>query len=861
MYKKRDNYAHTMDLTQSKLTKSEWENIESPVSDAEKTVLQMIVSGYTDVNIHRNESKSMFSFLKVEQTKETEWFLYKTYFEPFIVKQMQKYGKDIKIDMPKQMKNSELKKMKSADMFRIQNMETNIDKNKRLIYEYVLLELFQQLVKNLAKRRTKYAYYLYTIMQLKKASIANVNQHLMVVMNNLLEVAKEATTIAEVIHNAHDFIEKNPYLLKYSDMTLYSHQKDLFTICKRNIGRPKLVLYTAPTGTGKTLSPLGLVTSHRVIFVCVARHIGLALAKSAISMDVKTAFAFGCETASDVRLHYFSAVDYTKNWRSGGIWKVDNSVGNKVELMICDVQSYLTAMHYMMAFNPAENIVTYWDEPTITLDYAEHDLHSTIQRNWCENKIPTMVMSCATLPANDEIQDMLVDFKCKFDGAEIYNITSYDCKKSIPILDSVGNCVLLHYMHPAYDSLQDAVRYCNQNKTLLRYFDLREVVAFVDYVNENKLVGDECTVDEYFKDITQITMNKLKEYYLDVLQHIREDKWPEIYEYFKQMRKSRFPMRRAKAIKKPQSMDTGHGNDNTIFRTQSMQDVAPKMKQSSGILATTEDAHTLTDGPTIFLADDINKIGKFYIQQSNIGHLTLEEIHNKIMHNDAIIKKIDNLEALIEAKESKAKTSNPEVKERKKSSKSSSDDKLSRESQKWVDEIEKLNMSIKPVTLDGIYVPNMPVHQEKWTPDGQYRSDAFISKICSDTSKEIMKLSVSNDQKILLMLGIGVFSQDLDIRYMELMKSLAEEQSLFMIIASTDYIYGTNYQFCHGYIGKDLTTMTRQKTLQAMGRIGRNNIQQDYTIRFRDNSMYEALFRESDDNLEADNMSRLFSSD
>ena len=95
-------------------------------------------------------------------------------------------------------------------------------------------------------------------------------------------------------------------MLKYSDMTLYSHQKDLFTICKRNHGQPKLVLYTAPTGTGKTLSPLGLVTSHRVIFVCVARHIGLALAKSAISMDVKTAFAFGCETASDVRLHYFS---------------------------------------------------------------------------------------------------------------------------------------------------------------------------------------------------------------------------------------------------------------------------------------------------------------------------------------------------------------------------------------------------------------------------------------------------------------------------------------------------------------------------------------------------------------------------
>ena len=69
------------------------------------------------------------------------------------------------------------------------------------------------------------------------------------------------------------------------------------------------------------------------------------------------------------------------------------------------------------------------------------------------------------------------------------------------------------------------------------------------------------------------------------------------------------------------------------------------------------------------------------------------------------------------------------------------------------------------------------------------------------------------------------------------MKELAEKQKLFMIIASTDYIYGTNYQFCHGFIGKDLLQTTQQKLLQALGRIGRNNIQQDYTIRVRDNEI------------------------
>lgn len=52
---------------------------------------------------------------------------------------------------------------------------------------------------------------------------------------------------------------------------------------------------------------------------------------------------------------------------------------------------------------------------------------------------------------------------------------------------------------------------------------------------------------------------------------------------------------------------------------------------------------------------------------------------------------------------------------------------------------------------------------------------------------------------------------------MEIIKRLADEQRLFMIIASIDYIYGTNYQFCHGFIGKDLNTMTQQKNITGIG--------------------------------------------
>jgi hypothetical protein len=53
--------------------------------------------------------------------------------------------------------------------------------------------------------------------------------------------------------------------------------------------------------------------------------------------------------------------------------------------------------------------------------------------------------------------------------------------------------------------------------------------------------------------------------------------------------------------------------------------------------------------------------------------------------------------------------------------------------------------------------------------------------------------------------------------------------------------------------------MTQQKTIQAMGRIGRNQIQQEYTIRFRDDDMILNLFQKPTVNKEAELMNRLFS--
>jgi len=434
-------------LNQTKLSLAEWKSIEEPISSNEKRVLQLIRDGYKDVNKKINYTSSIISITKLEQSTEIDFYLYDKFLKPEIKIMIDKYGKNIKELEKFQIKENTLKKLKSIDLLRIKHVESNITENKTKMFEFLLLDFCRHVIKSIYKKDNNHAFYLYTLIQLKKNQIHNINSNMVCFWDLIISIGKQNTNLKSILKNADEFIERNKYLLQYEDLSLFSHQKELFSSCHRNKDIPKLILYTAPTGTGKTLSPIGLSEGYRILFVCVARHVGLSLAKSAISLEKKVAFAFGCETASDIRLHYFSAVDYTINKRSGGIGKVDNSNGRNVEIMICDAQSYLTAMYYMLSFNEPEKLLTYWDEPTITMDYIDHPLHEIIQRNWQQNKIPNMILSCATLPREEELPDSISNFRCTFPGAEIHTITSYDCKKSIPILNKDGYCVLPHMLY------------------------------------------------------------------------------------------------------------------------------------------------------------------------------------------------------------------------------------------------------------------------------------------------------------------------------------------------------------------------------------------------------------------------------
>jgi len=876
-----------MDLNQRKLIKSEWDSIEIPVSRDEIDILNLIIKGFHDVNIKINKNDSIFTFLKIEYSVKMEDYLYNKYLREIVEKIISAHQViSIKIDVIGDIQ------IKSADKIRLEkNSVENLKKAN--LYEYILLNYINILLENKINSPQFILSY-FTLYKLLKNNIEKINRHVLQFCKNIINVYKDDINLMDFLENSVELIEKNVELLKYDDMILYDHQKEIFTICKNH--QPKLILYMAPTGTGKTLTPLGLSEKYRVIFVCAARHVGLALARSAISVNKKIAFAFGCASADDIRLHYFAAKDYTVNKRSGSIKKVDNSNGENVEIIISDIKSFIPAMYYMKAFNSDAEIIVYWDEPTITLDYKEHSFHEIIKKNWSENSIPTVILSSATLPKVHELTETVMDFKNKFANSEIFQIVSHDCKKSIPIINKNGYIELPHYLNMSenYENIVKIIEHCENYLTLLRYFDLNEVINFIVYVNKNNLVGERFKIERYFDTLDDINMKNVKLYYIQLLKNINPTKWSTIYDY---LIKKRLP--------KLSENNTVDNKGNKILNNNNNNNILSKMKSigpgvnltsaitiekpivrsltgennintsvtgktnnnqtgTSGIYITTKDSYTLTDGPTIFICDDIEKISKFCIQQANIPTIVMDELMKKIEYNNILNKKIDELEKeldyLKEQEENKLTVSSNSLKNVRKFNRDSDkvDEGKSKKSQLTKD-IENYRQMIKNVSLNETFIPNKLHHLKKWS-DGLNTTNAFTCDIKENIINDILLLNGIDDTwKILLLMGIGVFITHENIKYTEIMKKLADDQKLFTIIASSDYIYGTNYQFCHGYISKGMN-LTQEKIIQAMGRVGRNNIQQNYSLRFRDDDQIIKILTHDPDKPEIINMNLLFNS-
>lgn len=783
-----------MDLNQIKLSKEEWNNLEMPINNYLKKVLVILRDGFTNLDISKSNIININTYLKINNTENIDKYIYITYIEPNILNiNNLNYKK----------KNSKKIIIKKADKIRFDNIDKTFDINNKIVFEFILLKIIKTLYLHLNNNDKKWHDYYYILTRL---IFLNFNNEFKKLIEYIINSLKNKLQLDYIIYNSVSIIQNNDMLIKYKNTELYQHQKDIYNIFndKNLINKSKLVFYTAPTGTGKTITPLGLLNKYKIIFVCAARHIGLSIAKNAINLDKKIAFSFGCDNEEDIRLHYFSAKKFDKNYKTGGIYKVDNSVGDNVEMIISDIKSYLIAMRYMLKFNTKEKIITYWDEPTITLDKTDNDIHKYISVNCKENKINNIIFSCATMPTPENLRETINSFKNKFKNSEIIKINSYDCSKSIKILNSNCYVELPHYLYNDYNVLKESINYIDKNKTLLRYLDLQEILKLIKLINTkytNSITDENYKINNYFISINNISIKDIKIYYLYLLLNLDSNKWETINKDILQTRKSLY---------------------------------------NSMINLTTTDSYTLTDGPTIYLTNNEDNIAKFLIQTANIPSNEINRLLNIINENNIINDKINDITKILNDKYSECKIENNEYKELNK-------------------DIRVLQNKIKTITIDEQYIPNFISHIKKYANHQDNKKNLFKSNIPEHIIKKIMLTNIDNYWKLLLIMGIGIFSNQKNKDYIEIMKYLADNQKLLLIIASSDYIYGTNYQFCHCYIGKDLNDITSQKLIQSIGRVGRTNKQLDYSVRFRDNNIIDLLFREDkNNNIEKENFNKLF---
>jgi hypothetical protein len=171
----------------------------------------------------------------------------------------------------------------------------------------------------------------------------------------------------------------------------------------------------------------------------------------------------------------------------------------------------------------------------------------------------------------------------------------------------------------------------------------------------------------HFEKLDDINMKTIKFYYIKLLQNLKRENWITICEYFKSTRTPRILSNETidpKGVKiiKTRSIGPGVSLQNNklsglpLSRLASEQVMVNANEQStnvtqqgtSGVYVTTKDAYTLTDGPTIFISNEVEKIGKFCLQQANIPTIIMDEIMKKIEYNNVLNEKLNELESAVE---------------------------------------------------------------------------------------------------------------------------------------------------------------------------------------------------------------------
>ena len=169
----------------------------------------------------------------------------------------------------------------------------------------------------------------------------------------------------------------------------------------------------------------------------------------------------------------------------------------------------------------------------------------------------------------------------------------------------------------------------------------------------------------------------------------------------------------------------------------------------SSIYISTKDAYTLTDGPTIYLADDVEKIARFCYQQAKFPETIISDIKETILRNEKIVHDVSRLEKNFEDAMSKFAE---------KEKKMSDEGRYPPEVKQLKRKIEDLQNKIKSISLPSKYIINSKSHLDKWCVYENIKNIPYKSDISEENVIKLMQLQdIEVIWKILLLMGIGCY--------------------------------------------------------------------------------------------------------
>jgi hypothetical protein len=795
-------------LQQQKLLKSEWIGLERKINQNDLMVLKIVQNGYHDHNICHDFHNTISYLLKIDQNLDDS-YIFNICFGKKFQKQCIKYNCKLFSDINT---NTKKKNIKKSDSIRIDNTL----KNQPEIIDHSIENLIINMVYKIIHPGDDEYFF---VLSLKNVFLNNshlkINRIIYEIAQKILTISYakfDKSVVKYILKNAGKCIDNNKYN-NILPIQLYNHQKTIYQIFKENKS-PKLVYYTAPTSSGKTLTPIGLSEEYKIIFLCASKHIGLQLAKNLINLEKKIAFAFGCDDVSQIRLHNNAVSSYI-NTKYGK--RIDNTDGQNVQIIISDIKSYETAMLYLLAYSKKENVVLFWDEPTIMMDKVTSEHHEIIKKVCQINKIPNIILSSATLPSRNQLIDMETSFLKTFDhDSKIFSVTNYDTMTNISLLDASGKMILPHTYFKNHDDLKLFLG--KDIKKYYKFFSCQNCSKFILFYCKSKQID----MTNYFTNYDSLCNIKIKDVYFDILKSFDTNDWNSIFNTF--------------------DMTYNHTIDDV------------------GTRITAEHSASLVHGPTLYICENTQNLMKYLYKISNINESLTKTLEDNIAHNESILEKINDQEKQIEYELSKKSNTNADNSSKDNTVYSLSENALEAHQQI----LDKLHKSLKAVTLPYVYIPNTKDHYIRYHPNKEYsKSDIFTCVLDESIVSSILKLDIDKIYKILLLQGIGVFStfkpnNDYDT-YESLVKQLADEKQLFVVIADSDYIFGVNYQFCHCFLGKDLVNVTHEKIIQAIGRVGRKERNKTFTFRFRAEDHVHEFFKGStNESIEVFNMNKHF---